>query len=70
MDPTCPPERVYNEVFTSDAWLHDDAKIQMARLDLSKPEQDLPRVIAAIMLWSDDTVLNPFGQNMLSRRIV
>ena len=63
MDPTRPPERVYDEVFTSDAWLHDDAKIQMARLDPSKPEQDLPRVVAAIMLWSDETVLNPFGQN-------
>ena len=24
---------------------------------------DLPRAIAAIMLWSDETVLNPFGQN-------
>ena len=35
----------------------------MARIDPSKPEQDLPRVIAAIMIWSDETVLNPFGQN-------
>jgi len=30
---------------------------------LSKPKQDLPRVVAAMMLWSDETVLNPFGQN-------
>lgn len=63
LDPTRPPERVYDEVFTSDAWLHEDAKIQMARIDPSKPEQDLPRVVAAIMFWSDETVLNPFGQN-------
>ena len=35
----------------------------MARIDPSKPEQDLPRVIAAMMFWSDETVLNPFGQN-------
>jgi hypothetical protein len=61
--PTRPPERVYDEVFTSDAWLHEDAKIQMAKIDPSKPEQGLPRVIAAIMLWSDATILNPFGQN-------
>jgi len=63
LDPTGPTERVYDEVFTSDAWLHEDAKIQMARIDPSKPEQDLPRVIAAMMFWSDETVLNPFGQN-------
>jgi len=63
LDPTRPTERVYDEVFTSDAWLREDAKIQMARIDPSKPEQDLPRVIAAMMLWSDETVLNPFGQN-------
>ena len=63
LDPTRPTERVYDEVFTSDAWLREDAKIQMARIDPSKPEQDLPRVIAAMMFWSDETVLNPFGQN-------
>ena len=63
LDPTRPVERVYDEVFTSDAWLREDAKIQMARIDPSKPEQDLPRVIAAMMFWSDEIVLNPFGQN-------
>jgi hypothetical protein len=63
MNPTLPTERVYSEVFTSDAWLKEDAKIQMTRINPSKPEQDLPRVVAAIMLWSDETVLNPFGQN-------
>lgn len=63
LDPTRPIERVYDEVFTSDAWIREDAKIQMARIDPSKPEQDLPRVIAAMMFWSDETVLNPFGQN-------
>jgi len=63
LDPSRPVERVYDEVFTSDAWLREDAKIQMARIDPSKPEQNLPRVIAAMMFWSDETVLNPFGQN-------
>ena len=63
LDPTRPIDRVYDEVFTSDAWLKEDARVQMARIDPSKPEQDLPRVIAAMMFWSDETVLNPFGQN-------
>jgi hypothetical protein len=62
-NPTLPTERVCDELYTSDAWLREDAKIQMARIDPSKPEQDLPRVVAAMMLWSDETVLNPFGQN-------
>ena len=35
----------------------------MARIDPSKPEQGLPHVVAAMMFWSDETVLNPFGQN-------
>jgi hypothetical protein len=63
LDPTRPIERVYDEVFTSDAWFCEDAKIQGAQIDPSKPEQDLPPVIAAMMFWSDETVLNPFGQN-------
>ena len=63
LDPTHPIERVYDEVFTSDAWFDEDVKIQATRIDPSKPEQDLPRVIAAMMFWSDETVLNPFGQN-------
>ena len=62
-NPTLPAKRIYSEVFTSDAWIEEDAKIQMTCIDPSKPEQDLPRVVAAIMLWSDKTVLNLFGQN-------
>lgn len=62
-NPSHPIERVYDEVFTSDAWLREDVKIQMARIDPSRPEQGLPRAIAAMMFWSDETVLNPFGQN-------
>jgi hypothetical protein len=60
-DPTRLTERVYDEVFSSDAWLSEDAKIQMARIDPSKPEQEPPRVIAATVLWSHETALNPFG---------
>jgi hypothetical protein len=60
---TLPPERVYDELYTSDAWIHEDAKIQTIRLDPSVPEHDLPRAIAAMALWSDETVLHPWGQN-------
>ena len=61
--PTPPIERVYDELFTSDSWIREDAKIQTIKLNQSVPEPDLPRAIAAITLWSDETVLNPFGQN-------
>jgi hypothetical protein len=63
LDPAAPVERVYDELYTSDSWIHEDARIQTAKLDQSTPERDLPRAVAAMMLWSDETVLNPFGQN-------
>lgn len=62
-NPELPAERVYDELFTSNAWTREDAKIQTIRLDQSVPEQELPRAIAAMMLWSDETVVHPFGQN-------
>jgi len=62
-NPTATTEHVYDELYTSDTWIHEDAKVQTIKLDPSAPERDLPRAIAAIMLWSDETVLNPFGQN-------
>ena len=63
INPTPMVERVYDELYTSDTWIHEDAKVQTIKLDQSVPERDLPRAIAAMMLWSDETVLNPFGQN-------
>ena len=61
--PTPTIERVYDELYTSDTWICEDAKVQTVKLDQSVPERYLPRAIAAMMLWSDETVLNPFGQN-------
>ena len=61
--PGLPTERVYDELYTSDAWIREDARIQTAKIGQSDQEHDLPRAIAAIMVWSDETVLNPFGQN-------
>lgn len=62
-DPESPPERVYDEVYTSDAWICEDARIQTIKLSDLVPERNLPRSIAAMMVWSDGTVINPFGQN-------
>jgi hypothetical protein len=62
-NPTLPTERVYDELYSSDAWIQEDAKIQTIKIDQSAPEHDLPRAIAAIMLWSDETLLNTFSQN-------
>ena len=61
--PTLPTERVYDELYTSDTWIREDARVQTIRLGQSVPDRDLPRAIAAMMLWSDETLLNPFGQN-------
>ena len=63
VDSTPATERVYDELYTSDTWIREDAKVQTIKLDQSVPEHDLPRAVAAMMLWSDETVLNPFGQN-------
>lgn len=63
VNPALQTERVYDELYTSDTWIREDAKIQTIKLSQSIPERDLPRAIAAMMLWSDETVLNPFGQN-------
>jgi hypothetical protein len=62
-DPTLPIERVYDELYSSDAWIQEDAKIQTIKVDQSDPERDLPRSVAAIMVWSDETLLNTFSQN-------
>jgi hypothetical protein len=53
-----PPERVYGELFTSQAVIDEDARLQR-----SPPEGDckLPRVIAELMFWSDSTHLAQFG---------
>ncbi|KAI0667060.1 hypothetical protein C8Q78DRAFT_1140637 [Trametes maxima] len=51
-------QRVHGELFNSPAWVQEDV-----RLHNSPPEPgcDLPRAIAAIMLWSDATVVSQFG---------
>ncbi|KAH9828720.1 uncharacterized protein C8Q71DRAFT_719102 [Rhodofomes roseus] len=52
-------ERLYDELYTSDAWIkaHDDLQ-KVQRSDGCK----LERVIAGMMLWSDATHLAQFGE--------
>lgn len=57
-------ERVYGELYTSQAWLEEDKKVQSLTLDPAVTDQEIPRAIAAIMLASDATGL---GQFALSR---
>ena len=56
-------ERVYGELYTSQAWLDEDAKIQSAVLDPKEADKEAPRAIASIMLASDATVLGPFASS-------
>jgi hypothetical protein len=53
-------ERIYTEVYTSDAMLEEDEKIRtMPRSSEDNP--DIEYIIAAILLWSDSTHLTSFG---------
>ncbi|KAG8794059.1 hypothetical protein FRC12_000655 [Ceratobasidium sp. 428] len=55
-------ERVYDELFTGDAWLREHEAVQQLP---PIEECSRPRVIAAIMLWSDATHLAQFGQSSM-----
>lgn len=57
-NPPLPTEDTYGELYTSEVFLEADAELQ--RLP---PEVDctLPRIIAALMWWSDATSLAQFG---------
>ena len=57
-----PPVRLYSELYTSDAVLDEDEKI------FNQPRErgcELETVVAAIMLWSDFTLLASFGNASL-----
>lgn len=55
------PVRVYDELFTGDAWLKEHESVK--QLELPADEPDIyPRAIAGIMLWSDATHVAEFGQ--------
>lgn len=57
-----PPERVHGEVYTSNAFLREDAAIQSGP---GEPNCDLERVTVAVMFGSDVVHLSQFGENKL-----
>lgn len=54
-------QRVYDELYTSNAWLNAHRDIQ----ELPVPNCKLPRAIVALMFWSDSTCLSEFGTKSL-----
>ncbi|KXN87998.1 hypothetical protein AN958_07810 [Leucoagaricus sp. SymC.cos] len=56
-----PPERVITELYNSDAFLEEHAKLEQQHGSSGSPEN----AIAAIMLWSDSTHLANFGNAAL-----
>lgn len=53
------PERVYGELYNSESFVQEDIRLQNSPRE---PGCDLPRVIAALMFWSDATQIAQFGQ--------
>src|ERR1700678_2755446 len=59
--PNCPPERIYSELYHTDAFVDEHERIRAQ----PHPECQLETAIAAIMLWSDSTHLTNFGNASL-----
>jgi hypothetical protein len=58
--PDAPPERIWSELYTADAFIAEHEKIQ------SRPQDGgLENVIIGLMLWSDSTHLTSFGNASL-----
>jgi hypothetical protein len=55
--PGCPPERVWGELYTSNAFLDAERDLINSQHDTSHP-----CVVVAYMIWSDSTHLAQFGQ--------
>ena len=55
--PDAPPERLWGELYTSDAFLNAERDLIDAH-----PDTEHPCVLAAFMIWSDSTHLAQFGQ--------
>ena len=55
-------ERVYGELYTSPAFIDAHRELQDSPLE---PECDLPRIVVALMFWSDSTHLTTFSDAKL-----
>lgn len=53
-----PEERLYDEAYTSDAWIQEHDKLQK---QCNEPGCKLEKVILGLMFWSDSTHLTSFG---------
>ncbi|KAF7974699.1 hypothetical protein HWV62_11479 [Athelia sp. TMB] len=53
-----PERRVYDEAYTSDAWLEEHDKLQKQP---NEPDCKLEKVVLGLMFWSDSTHLTNFG---------
>ena len=60
--PDSEPERVMTDLYSSDAFLQEHEKLQQQPSEMGC---DLEWVISAIMVWSDSTHLENFGQASL-----
>ena len=54
-------ERVFSEVFNSDAFIKEHDNVQRAPLPPDQPDCKLEKVVVALMIWSDSTHLANFG---------
>ncbi|KAL1703844.1 hypothetical protein EV121DRAFT_207048 [Schizophyllum commune] len=53
--------RVYSEIYNSDAMLEAHEQVQHAALPADDPHCTRPRIVTAMMAWSDSTHLADFG---------
>jgi len=59
--PSGEEERVFSEVYNSDAFIEEHDNVQRAPLPPDQPDCKLEKVVAALMVWSDSTHLANFG---------
>ena len=52
---------MYGELYSSQAWIDEDWKIQFISVPEDDPDKDIPRVVAAMLIASDATKLGQFG---------
>ena len=58
-------QRVYSEMYDSDAFIEEHDLVQRAALPPDNPDCKRERVVAAMMFWSDSTHLTNFGMAKL-----
>jgi hypothetical protein len=55
------PQRVYSELYNSDAFIKEHDLVQRAPVPEQESDCKLEKVVAALMFWSDATLLANFG---------